>query len=119
MTARIKQLSVIEVDTSLMGGSGGAATPRTAAKSALQKRMEERLAQKARRSGELTKEDMERKQTEADLRRNGLLSARGGKAGDHFIRAAEVAMSATSEKEKRATGERKDLLQKKNPDPSP
>ena len=36
--------------------------------------MEERLAQKARRSGELTKEDMERKQTEADLRRNGLLS---------------------------------------------
>ena len=81
--------------------------------------MEERLAQKARRTGELTKEDMERKQTEADLRRNGLLSARGGKAGDHFIRAAEVAMSATSEKEKRATGERKDLLQKKNPDPSP
>ena len=74
MTARIKQLSVIEVDTSLMGGSGGATTPRTAAKSALQKRMEERLAQKARRSGELTKEDMERKQTEADLRRNGLRS---------------------------------------------
>ena len=36
--------------------------------------MEERLAQKARRTGELTKEDMERKQTEADLRRNGLRS---------------------------------------------
>ena len=118
VAARIKQLSVIEVDTSLMsggggGGGGGAATPRTAAKSALQKRMEQRLKQKERRTGELTKEDMERKQTEADLRRNGLLSARGGKAGDHFIHAAEVAMSATSEKEKRATGERKDLLQKK------
>ena len=30
-----------------------------------------------------------------------------------LLHAAEVAISATSEKEKRATGERKDLLQKK------
>ena len=44
VTARIKQLSVIEVDTSLMGGSGGAATPRTAAKSALQVRVRVRVA---------------------------------------------------------------------------
>ena len=62
--------------------------PSTPPYTPLQRKMEQRLAQRERRKGEHTKEEMERKQTEADLRRNGLLSARGGKAGDHFLRAA-------------------------------
>ena len=112
VAARIKKLSVIEVDTGVMAAPG-TMTPRSGVKSAAQRKMEERLSRKKYKDKDQLKMEMEQRNTEAELRRGGLLSARGNKAGDAFIHAAEVAERATSEKEKRATGERRELLQKK------
>ena len=47
-------------------------------------RMEARLAQKAVKADQLNLEAISKKQIAADLRRHGLLSARGTKAGEHF-----------------------------------
>ncbi|KAL1529784.1 hypothetical protein AB1Y20_000718 [Prymnesium parvum] len=102
---KIKKLSVIEVD---MGG--GQETHRPAQ---FVSRMQARLEQQQAKIEALNLEEINKKQSAADLRRNGLLSARGTKAGDHFNYASHVAERVTSEQEKRAAGERRELLQKK------
>merc|ERR1719409_2590641 len=87
---------------------GGGQTPANFAS-----RMEARLQQKVVKQDQLNLEAISRKQIAADLRRHGLLSARGTKAGEHFNYASHVAERVASEQEKRAAGERKELLTKK------
>ena len=101
---KIKKLSVIEVDMQ----SGEAVQP-----AQFVSRMEARLAQKNEREDLMSLDEINKKQTAADLRRLGLLSARGSKAGDHFDYASHVAERVASEQEKRAAGDRKELLAKK------
>lgn len=109
---KIKKLSVIEVNIKQQPGSG-AATPRTASRQEFEQRMEARLREKQKKASQLNLEGISRKQTEAELRRNGLLSARGSKAGEHFVHSGEVAVRVISEQERRATGERREHLLKK------
>ena len=68
---KIKKLSVIEFDF-----NSGAAGSNSAANS-FAARMEARLAQKAVKADQLNLEAISKKQIAADLRRHGLLSARG------------------------------------------
>lgn len=74
--------------------SNGAETKRN---SKFASRMAERLAQRAVKERRVDREDLNRKQSEADERRNGLLTARGTRAGDHFAYASHVAERVTSE----------------------
>merc|ERR1719409_1311693 len=87
---------------------GGGQTPANFAS-----RMEARLQQKVVKQDQLNLEAISRKQIAADLRRHGLLSARGTKAGEHFNYASHVAERVATEQEKRAAGERRELLTKK------
>ncbi|KOO27624.1 kinesin heavy chain [Chrysochromulina tobinii] len=104
---KIKKLSVIEFDfNSGASGSNSAANSFAA-------RMEARLAQKAVKADQLNLEAISKKQIAADLRRHGLLSARGTKAGEHFNYASHVAERVATEQEKRAAGERREMLTKK------
>ena len=106
---KIKRLSVIDFDfsnTSKPEKEGS--VPANFAT-----RMEARLKQKVVQQEQLSMDTISKKQIAADLRRHGLLSARGTKAGEHFNYASHVAERVASEQEKRAAGERKELLTKK------
>ena len=61
----------------------------------------------------MTQQTIDEKQDAADLRRHGLMSARGNRARDRFDHATYVAERVVSEQEKSADGARKDALQKK------
>ena len=103
---KIKKLSVIEFDFNV--GTTSSSTPSNFAS-----RMEARLAQRDVKQDQLNLEAISKKQIAADLRRHGLLSARGTKAGEHFNYASHVAERVATEQEKRAAGERRELLTKK------
>ena len=105
---KIKKLSVIEFD---FNGKDETATSQTPAN--FKSRMEARLQQKNQKQEQLNLEAISKKQIAADLRRHGLLSARGTKAGEHFNYASHVAERVATEQEKRAAGERRELLTKK------
>ena len=107
---KIKKLSVIEFDYA--GGDKEAAAAQSGG-AAFKARMEARLQQKVQKQDQLNLDVISKKQIAADLRRHGLLSARGTKAGEHFNYASHVAERVATEQEKRAAGERRELLTKK------
>ena len=106
---KIKRLSVIDFDfsnTSKPEKEGS--VPANFAT-----RMEARLKQKVVQQEQLSMDTISKKQIAADLRRHGLLSARGTKAGEHFNYASHVAERVATEQEKCAAGERREMLTKK------
>ena len=64
-------------------------------------------------SPQVTQQTIDEKQDAADLRRHGLMSARGNRARDRFDHATYVAERVVSEQEKSPDSARKDALQKK------